>query len=106
VSEAADQRCDVWLFRARLFKSRSGAGKFIEAGAIRLERSGQVRRLKRASASVRPGDRLVYLRFGKPVRITSSALGERRGPAREAQGLYQIEAALDAPAAPQTDEEQ
>ncbi|MCR9129662.1 MAG: S4 domain-containing protein [Alphaproteobacteria bacterium] len=99
------QRCDVWLFRARLFKSRSGAGRFIEGGGVRLERSGQVRRLTRASATVRPGDQLVYMRFGKPVRVTISGLGDRRGPAREAQGLYTIEAAGDAPAAPQTDEE-
>jgi len=25
----------VWLFRARLFRSRSGAGRFIEAGGVR-----------------------------------------------------------------------
>lgn len=105
MSEADSQRCDVWLFRARLFKSRSGAGRFIEGGGVRLERAGQVRRLTRASAAVRPGDQLVYMRFGKPVRITISGLGDRRGPAREAQGLYMIEAAGDAPAAPQTDEE-
>lgn len=106
MSEAESQRCDVWLFRARLFKSRSGAGKFIEAGAVRLERGGQVRRLLRASATVRPGDQLVYMRFGKPVRITISGLGDRRGPAREARGLYMMEAAGEAPAAPKTDEEQ
>lgn len=99
------QRCDVWLYRARLFKSRSGAGRFIEAGGVRLERAGQVRRLTRASAAVCAGDRLVYMRFGKPVRITISALGRRRGPPAEARGLYIMEAAGDAPAAPPTDED-
>lgn len=105
MSETGVQRCDIWLFRARLFKSRSGAGRFIEAGAVRLERSGQVRRLTRASAAVMPGDQLVYMRFAKPVRVTILALGARRGPASEARTLYRIEAAGDAPAAPQTDEE-
>jgi ribosome-associated heat shock protein Hsp15 len=77
----------------------------IEAGAVRLERSGQVRRLTRAATSVRVGDRLVYMRFGNPVRVTISSLGFRRGPVQEAQALYVMEAAGDAPAAPQTDQE-
>lgn len=85
------QRCDVWLFRARLFKSRSGAGEFIEGGGVRVERSGAVARLRKASSPVRPGDRLVYIRFGKLVRITVQALGERRGPAAEARTLYTLE---------------
>lgn len=105
MSEAAGQRCDVWLFRARLFKSRSGAGKFIEAGGVRLERAGQVRRLTRRATPVQAGDRLVYMRFGKPVRVTICDLGRRRGPAAEARGLYVMEAAGEAPPAPPIDEE-
>ncbi|MEQ8404086.1 MAG: RNA-binding S4 domain-containing protein [Oceanicaulis sp.] len=85
------QRCDVWLFRARLFKSRSGAGAFIEGGGVRVERSGTVARLKKASHPVRPGDRLVYIRFGTLVRVTVLGLGERRGPAAEARTLYTLE---------------
>ena len=99
------QRCDVWLFRARLFKSRSGAGAFVDAGAVRLDRGGKVRRLTRAASTVQRGDRLVYMRFGNPVRVSILDLGSRRGPAREAQALYVIETAADAPAAPQTNEE-
>lgn len=91
MSGCGDQRCDVWLFRARLFKSRSGAGKFIESGGVRAERGGQVVRLKKASAAVRPGDRLVYIRFGTLVRVTITGLGERRGPAGEARMLYTLE---------------
>ena len=99
------QRCDVWLYRARLFKSRTGAGRFIDGGGVRLERGGQVRRLTRPSAPVCAGDRLVYMRFGKPVRVTISALAHRRGPAAEARGLYIMEAAGEAPAAPPTDKD-
>ena len=93
MSPAAEvsQRCDVWLFRARLFKSRSGAGKFIEGGGVRVERGGSVARLKKASSPVRPGDRLVYIRFGKLVRVTVLELGERRGPPGEARTLYTLE---------------
>ena len=72
---------------------------------MRLERSGQVRRLTRPATPVQAGDRLVYMRFGNPVRVTISSLGRRRGPAHEARSLYVMDAAGDAPAAPQTDEE-
>lgn len=88
---AASQRCDVWLFRARLFKSRGEAGKFVEKGKVRVERGGQVFRLKKASATVRPGDRLVYIRFDTLVRVMIQGLGERRGPAVEARTLYTME---------------
>jgi len=89
---AAAQRCDVWLFRARLFKSRSLAGKFIESGAVRHESGGRVVRLERASALVRPGDRLVYVKAGRLMRVTIAALGERRGSPDEARTLYAAEA--------------
>lgn len=91
------QRCDVFLFRARLFKSRSAAGQFIEKGAVRVEAGGAVRRLRRAAAPVRPGDTLVYMRSGSLVRLTILQLGERRGPASEAQQLYSLEPSLTAP---------
>jgi ribosome-associated heat shock protein Hsp15 len=89
--QAEGQRCDLWLFRTRLFKTRSGAGDFIERGKIRVERGGQVLRLKKASALVRPGDRLVYIRFETLVRVTVEGLGERRGPPAEARALYTME---------------
>jgi ribosomal 50S subunit-recycling heat shock protein len=91
LSAAQEQRCDVWLFRARLFKSRSGAGRFIDGHRVRVERNGAVARVKKPSNPVRPGDRLVYIRSGKLVRITVLALAERRGPAAEARLLYQLE---------------
>ncbi|MCH8490573.1 MAG: RNA-binding S4 domain-containing protein [Oceanicaulis sp.] len=86
--ETASQRCDVWLFRARLFKSRALAADAINAGHVRIERFGQVQRLTRAAAPVRAGDILVFTRGGEVVRIIVVALGERRGPASEARALY------------------
>lgn len=91
------QRADLWLFRSRLFKSRSLAARFIEAGGVRLQRGTSVRRLERASATVQPGDMLVFVRGSDPVKVRVLDLGERRGPAFEARGLYEL---LDSPAAP------
>lgn len=89
--EAASQRCDIWLFRARLFKSRALAAEAITAGRVRIERFGQVQRLTRAAALVRAGDRLVFTRGGELVHICVLALAERRGPPGEARGLYEAE---------------
>lgn len=86
--EIASQRCDVWLFRARLFKSRALASDAILGGKVRIERAGQVQRLTRAAAPVRAGDMLVVTRGAEVMRIAVLALGERRGPASEARALY------------------
>jgi len=87
--EAASQRCDIWLFRARLFKSRALAAEAIVQGRVRIERAGQVQRLTRAAAPVRAGDFLVFARGGEVMRIAVLALAERRGPPREARALYE-----------------
>jgi len=89
VSDAADSlRADVFLFRARFFKSRQLAAAFIDRGGVRLDRTGHVRRLNRASASVCVSDRLVFVSRGRLVRVEVLALPERRGPAPEAQTTY------------------
>jgi ribosome-associated heat shock protein Hsp15 len=81
-------RIDVWLWRARFFKSRSLAGRFVEEGRIRLRRDGAEVRLDKSSRSVRPGDGLVFVIGGRIFSVRIIALGERRGPAPEARGLY------------------
>ncbi len=87
------QRCDVWLFRARLFKSRALAAQFVDAGKLRIERpGGRAEKLKKPSGLVRPGDRLIYVRSGRLIHLHVLGLGHRRGPASEAQALYQLEA--------------
>lgn len=87
MSEAAC-RIDVWLWRARFFKTRSLAARFVEEGRVRLTRLGGEVRLDKPSRSVRPGDGLVFAVGGRLIAITVEGLGERRGPASEAQQLY------------------
>jgi ribosomal 50S subunit-recycling heat shock protein len=81
-------RIDVWLWRARFLKTRSLAAAFVEEGRVRLIRAGQTTRLDKPSRSVRPGDGLVFAIGGRLVAVRVEALGERRGPASEARGLY------------------
>lgn len=81
-------RVDVWLWRARFFKTRTQAAKFVEEGRVRLTRIGQESRLDKSSRPVRPGDQLVFASGGKLVAVTVEALGERRGPPAEARALY------------------
>ncbi len=89
MSEAADScRIDVWLWRARFFKTRSMAAKFVEEGRVRLTRTGQETRLDKPSRAVRVGDALVFAVGGRLTAVTVAALGVRRGPPAEARALY------------------
>jgi len=81
-------RADVWLWRARFFKTRSLAAKFLEEGRVRLTRAGQETRLDKPARTVKVGDQLVFALGGRLIAVTVEALGERRGPAMEARGLY------------------
>jgi ribosomal 50S subunit-recycling heat shock protein len=91
VSEAAAKeaaRADVWLWRARFFKTRSLAAQFIEEGRIRLTRMGHESRIDKPARPVKVGDALVFALGGKLIAVTVVALGERRGPPAEARKLY------------------
>jgi ribosome-associated heat shock protein Hsp15 len=89
MSDVADScRVDVWLWRARFFKTRSLAARFVDEGKVRLSRPGGEVRLDKPSRSVRPGDGLVFALSGRLVAVRVEQLGERRGPASEAQALY------------------
>lgn len=81
-------RADVWLWRARLFKTRTLSARIIEEGRVRLLRAGAQTRLDKASRLLRPGDGLVMALGGRLIAIRIEALGERRGPPSEARALY------------------
>ena len=77
-------RLDKWLWHARFFKTRSLAASKVSEGKIRVNAQTVTKR----SASVTPGDVLTFAQ-GDWVRVIQvEAIGERRGPATEAQGLY------------------
>ena len=89
MSEAADGcRADVWLWRARFFKTRTLAARFVEESRVRLTRGGVESRIDKPSRTVKVGDRLVFAVRGRLVAVCVEALGERRGPPAEARGLY------------------
>lgn len=84
MSEVAKGRLDKWLWHARFFKTRSLASKVVGGGKVRI--NGQ--HATKASASVSVGDVLTFVQ-GRQVRVIEvAAMGARRGPASEAQGLY------------------
>lgn len=82
-------RADVWLWRARFFKTRSLAAKFVEEGRIRLTRAGTESRIDKPSRTVKPGDVVVFGLGGRLIAVRVLDCGERRGPAPEARGLYE-----------------
>ena len=89
MSEAASCRADVWLWRARFFKTRSLAAKFVDEGRVRLTHPGQAaHRLDKPARPVKVGDQVVFALGGRLVAVTVEALGERRGPPAEARTLY------------------
>ncbi|MFO0541766.1 MAG: RNA-binding S4 domain-containing protein [Phenylobacterium sp.] len=90
-------RADVWLWRARFFKSRSLAARFLEEGRVRLTREGAESRIDKCARALRAGDQLVFASGGRLTAVEILALGERRGPPSEARTLYRT---LEAPATP------
>jgi ribosome-associated heat shock protein Hsp15 len=86
VSEfAAAIRLDKWLWHARFFKTRSIASKYCEEGRLRVNGEPTAK----AHYAARIGDVLTFP-IGSDIRVIKIlALGERRGPAAEAQTLYE-----------------
>lgn len=97
MSEGDACRADLWLWRARFFKTRTLAAEFVEKRRIRLTRSGLESRLDKPARPVKVGDRLVFALGGRVVAIVVEALGERRGPAEEARGLYSTLGGIEEP---------
>ena len=81
-------RADVWLWRARFFRTRSLAARFVDEGRVRMTRGGVETRLDKASRALKPGDEVVFALGGRLIAVRIEAMGERRGPATEARALY------------------
>lgn len=79
------QRLDKWLWFTRLVKTRSLASRLVSAGKIRINRAKAVK----PAQTIREGD-VITATLNRSVRILKViALGHRRGPATEAQQLYE-----------------
>ena len=77
-------RLDKWLWHARFFKTRSLATREVQAGHVRLNGT----RVVKPAVSVGQGDVLTFAQ-GDLIRVVRLlAPGQRRGPASEAQALY------------------
>jgi len=81
-------RIDVWLWRARFFKTRTLAASFVDEGRVRLSRAGAETRIDKPSRTVRVGEGIVFAVGGRVVAIRIEALGDRRGPPAQARTLY------------------
>mgnify|MGYP001820155991 CR=1 FL=1 len=82
-------RLDIWLWRARFFKTRRLSTDWITKRGIRVTRAGQTRKIHKAGTHICIGD---VLTFGKTMHIRTVEvleIGTRRGPAKEAELLYQ-----------------
>jgi ribosome-associated heat shock protein Hsp15 len=88
--DADSCRVDVWLWRARFFKTRSLAARTVEEGGVRLSRGGARTPLDKPSRPVRCGDVLTFAQGKVWLAIRIEALGMRRGPATEARTLYSV----------------
>jgi ribosome-associated heat shock protein Hsp15 len=89
LSDASETcRVDVWLWRARFFKTRGLAARVIEEGGVRLARGGVRASVDKPSRAVRCGDVLVFAQGSRWLAVRVEALGVRRGPAPEARTLY------------------
>jgi ribosome-associated heat shock protein Hsp15 len=83
-------RIDVWLWRARFFKTRSLAARVVEEGGMRLVRGQSRMPVDKPSRSVRRGDVLTFSQGPRWVAVKVEGIGERRGPAPEARALYSM----------------
>lgn len=78
-------RIDRWLWFARFFKTRSLATKLVAAGHVRVNSV----KISKAAHGVGPDDTLTFLQ-AKQIRVVRIIdLAKRRGPASEAQDLYE-----------------
>lgn len=78
-------RLDKWLWHARFFKTRSIASKYCEEGRLRVNGEPTAK----AHYAARIGDVLTFP-MGSDIRVIKIlGLGDRRGPASEAQTLYE-----------------
>jgi ribosome-associated heat shock protein Hsp15 len=78
-------RLDKWLWQARFFKSRSLAAGVVSAGKVRVDGTP----VSKPARAVGAGDVLTFVQADHTRVVRIVDCGTRRGPAPEAQQLYQ-----------------
>lgn len=78
-------RIDKWLWQARFFKTRGLSARQVTGGHVRVNSQ----KVLKASHAVGPGDVLTFTQARRVRVIRIVELGTRRGPAPEAQSLYE-----------------
>jgi ribosome-associated heat shock protein Hsp15 len=79
-------RIDKWLWHARFYRSRPLAQEAASSGMIRVNGV----RVVKPSANVGPGDIVTLPRGRDVLAVRVQGMAARRGPASEAQLLYEI----------------
>ena len=82
--EPAGIRIDKWLWHARFFKTRTLAQTQVTTGKIRVNSE----RISKPNRTVRAGDVLTFVKAGRVRIIEILEISTKRGPASEAQTLY------------------
>ena len=78
-------RIDKWLWHARFFKTRTLAADVVKQGKVRIDSQP----ISKPARMVGPDNVLTFAQ-GHDIRVVRIlAIGERRGPAPEAQALYE-----------------
>ncbi len=78
-------RVDKWLWHARFFKTRTLAASIVSSGKVRVDSVP----ISKPSRTVGPGNVLTFSQAGDIRVVRILACGDRRGPAPEAQALYE-----------------
>ena len=77
-------RLDIWLWHARFYKSRSLSSKAILSGKLRVNSN----KIIKPASKIKIND-VLTINYVNTVRIIQiQSIGTRRGPASEAQALY------------------
>lgn len=84
MADQPKERLDKWLWQARFFKTRSLASRIITAGKVRVDGTP----VSKPARMVGPGDVLTFSQSNRVRVVKITALTTRRGPASEAQTLY------------------
>lgn len=88
MNDAARLRLDIWLWRARFFRTRALAAGHIRQDGVHLSARGLARRTDRPAVTIGIGDVVTFAKEGHILSVEVLGLGLRRGPAEEARLLY------------------